>query len=85
MCRINNEHEELSVKFTNLQSSLEVLTQEKEEWMEKEVSFLQDKGLLPREKVKTLQRVFDIYHDQVSLGEKISNQNKQLKQKVSEL
>ena len=64
---------------------MEFLTQEKEEMLQAEIEFCQQKNIIPRDKVKDLSRVLSIYHDQISLSEKISNQNKQLKQKYADL
>ena len=53
--------------------------------LQTEIEFCQQKNIVPRDKIKDLSRVLSIYHDQISLSEKISNQNKQLKQKYSDL
>lgn len=43
MARINNEHEELQVKFTNLQNSLEIMITERESLLKQTTTFIEDK------------------------------------------
>ena len=78
MARINNEHEELQVKFTNLQNSLEIMITERESLLKQTTTFIEDKQL-SKDKIKELANVIELYHCNIETGQKISTQNRQLK------
>lgn len=84
MLKINNEHEELTIKFSNLQVSLEVMIKEKDEMIDEWNVALEQHGIVI-DKGKNWGYVMQIYKDKVSLCEKIGTQNKNLKQKINEL
>jgi hypothetical protein len=58
--RMANEHEELSIKFDNLQCSLEILSNDNESLFRKEIDFLREQEI-PTDKTKTLQAILGLY------------------------
>lgn len=49
-----------------------------------EIKYIEEHAF-SKEKIKDLNKIFDIYHNQMAVGDKISQQNKQIKQKLIEL
>lgn len=45
MAKVGNEHEELQVKFSNLQNSLEYMTQDRETSLKAEIKFIETHAL----------------------------------------
>ena len=78
VARMANEHEELSIKFDNLQSSLEFISSENESIFRKEVNFLkeQESTLV---KMKNINDVLGVYRGKYDLCKKIQQQNKNIK------
>ena len=70
VARMANEHEELSIKFDNLQSSLEFISSENESIFRKEVNFLkeQESTLV---KMKNINDVLGVYRGKYDLCKKI--------------
>lgn len=78
MSKISNEHEELQVKFSNLQNSLEMMIQDRETSLKSEIKYIEEHALT-KERIKDFSKVFEIYRGQVAISDKISHQNRQLK------
>lgn len=81
---MTNEHEELAIKYDNLQTSLELFTSQNEGQFRKEMDFLKENEI-NTEKVKNLGAIFGIFHEKISLLKKIQQQNKSLKNRYAEL
>ena len=59
--RMTNEHEQLTIKFDNLQGNLEFFSSEGDKQLKKEIVFLKEQEINV-EKVKSLEGVFEMYH-----------------------
>lgn len=51
--------------------------------MQAQIKYIEERGL-SKEKIKDLSKVFEVYHSQISITDKIQQQNKQLKQKLAD-
>lgn len=61
-----------------------MMIQDREMYVRAEIKYIQEHAY-SKEKIKDLNKIFDIYHNQMAVGDKISQQNKQIKQKLIEL
>lgn len=84
MLRITNEHEELTIKFDNLQSSLEMMSIENEKILNDEQIFMKNNDIAS-DKIKNIEAILALYKNKVLLCKKIELQNKTLKGKYSDL
>jgi hypothetical protein len=74
----------LTIKFDNLQTSLNYISSDNDDLYKKEVSFLQEQQIAC-EKIKNLNGLIGFYRERFVLCRKIEQQNKSLKQRYSEL
>lgn len=84
MGRVNNEHEELSIKFDMLQSNLETVTTQQQYVLAQEIEFLRQQGV-GCEQIRCMEDLLGVYRGQATLSGKIQMQNKKLKETVSKL
>lgn len=81
---MTNEHEELTIKFDNLQANLEIVSSQSDNNYKKEIQFLSDLEV-NCDKIKNLNSVINFYREKFNLCKKIEQQNKNLKNKLAEL
>jgi chromosome segregation ATPase len=81
---MTNEHEELTIKFDNLQTSLNFVSSDNDELCKREVQFLQEQQVAC-DRVRNLRGLIEFYRERFVLCRKIEQQNKTLKQRFSEM
>lgn len=79
---MTNEHEELTIKFDNLQTSLEIVSSESDNLYKKEIQFLVEHEI-NCDKIKNLNSLILYYRERFNLCKKIESQNKIIKNKFS--
>jgi hypothetical protein len=85
---MSNEHEELTIKFDNLQNSLEIIISTNQQQLKDQLDFLKKQYLssnLQEALPKSIDQILSLYQDRFQLCHKIGQQNRFLKEKITDI